>query len=433
MSAKTLSRRSFLRSAGAASAAAALAPVAGSLSAAAPQQAEVTMSLWGFAPNRIHWFENVVEEIWGPANPNITLNIEETPYTDLWPKLQAAFAADAGVPDIVDVEISAMGQFVQIDGNEPFVELDGLLGDERDNLTLPSATKPWSVRGRTYGIGNEVNPVLLYYRHDFFDELGLDPEAANTWQEFVDLYGAAVVESGRALFPLATQSWADFYIQYHQAGGQFFDEDGNPSIINDLAAEVLAWQKARLDSGVYIEQGLGDVRYAMLQAGDYVTIWGAPWFQGFFKQNAPDAAGQWKMRFLPRWSEGGLLTVPRGGTGMSITKASQHPDEAWEFIRVGNLTVEGSLLAFREMNLFPSYIPAWEAEELYRTDDYFSGQKPAEYIAEAAAGMAEVNVSPNWTLLIDSINRLAVQPVMLEGADPATALADAVDDFEFSL
>ena len=204
-------------------------------------------------------------------------------------------------------------------------------------------------------------------------------------------------------------------------------------MVNDLAAEVLAWQKAQFDSGVYIEQGQGDVRYAMLQEGAYVTIWGAPWFQGFFKQNAPEAAGLWKMRYLPVWNEGGHLTVPRGGTGMSITRASQNADLAWDFLRAGNLTIEGSLLAFRDINLFPSYIPAWEHEDLYRTDDYFSDQRPGNFIAEAASSMAEVNVSPDWTLLIDSIQRLAVAPVMLEGADPMDALLEAVDDFEFSL
>ena len=109
-------------------------------------------------------------------------------------------------PNIVDVEISAMGQFVKTEGQEPFLPLDDRIGDELDNLTLPSATKPWSVRGQIYGIGNEVNPVLLYYRHDLFDEMGLDPEAPATWQEFVDQFGGPVQEAGTALFPIGTQT-----------------------------------------------------------------------------------------------------------------------------------------------------------------------------------------------------------------------------------
>ncbi|MCY4525857.1 MAG: hypothetical protein OXB89_04545, partial [Anaerolineaceae bacterium] len=81
---------------------------------------------------------------------------------------------------------------------------------------------------------------------------------------------------------------------------------------------------------------------------------------------------------------------------------------------------------------FPSYKPAWDEEVLYRTDDYFSGQKPAEFIATAAEAMAPAIIDNYWSLLIDSLARIAVQGVMLEGSDPAAALAEAVDDFEFN-
>ena len=85
------------------------------------------------------------------------------------------------------------------------------------------------------------------------------------------------------------------------------------------------------------------------------------------------------------------------------------------------------------MNLFPSYIPVWDREELLRTDDYFSGQKPGEFIAEAAAAMAPKSMSIRyWTLFVDAVNRLVVQQVMLDGADPQTAIEEAIDEFEFN-
>ena len=435
MSAKNLSRRDFLRASAGATAAAALTtlPSIAAASAPAAQGEEITLSLWGFAQNRTDWMENVIEELWQADNPNTTINIEVTPYADLWPKLQAAFVAGSAIPDIVDLEISAGGQYFRVEGDEPFLPLNDLIGDELDNLTLPSATTPWTVRGNIYGIGNEVNPVLLYYRHDIFDELGLDPEAPETWQEFVDTLGGPVTEAGYALGSFTPEGWEDFYIQYYQAGGQFFDEEGNVTMLDDdLAVEILTWQKNLVDSGVFMERPSGDAAYAAMNEDAFLTIWGAPWYQGFMKLNMPDLEGQWKMRYMPVWSEGGYLTVPRGGTGMGITLASPNAEAAWEFIRVGNLTVDGSMLAFRDLNLFPSYMPAWDREELLRTDDYFSGQQPGEYIATAAEEMAVVNQDPYWPLFVDSLGRLGVSPVMLDDADPATALAEVVDDFEFN-
>lgn len=430
MSEQKLSRRDFLKAASTAMAAAGFASLP--IGMVRAQDDQVTLALWGFAQNRTDWMENLIEEYWSAENPNVNIEIEVTPYADLWPKLQATFLGGSGIPDIVDIEISQLGQYVREDGNEPFVALNDLIGDQIDDLSIPSATAAWTVRGKIFGIGNEVNPVLLYYRHDLFDEMGLDAEEPSTWEEFVGMLGEPVMEAGHALFPLDTDGWADFYIQYHQAGGQFFDADGNVVVLNDLAAEVLAWQKEQLDAGIYIEQGNGDAQYAMMQEDAYVTIWGAPWYQGFMKQNMPDLEGQWKMRYLPVWSAEGFLTVPRGGTGMGITTASENKEAAWEFIHMGNLTPEGSLLAFRDLNLFPSYIPVWDAEELLRTDDYFSGQVPGEFIATAAAAMAEVNVDAYWSVFTDSINRLAVQPVMFDGADPMEALQAAVDEFEFN-
>ena len=430
MSNNKLSRRDFLKAASTALAASGFAALP--IGAVRAQDDAVNINLWGFANNRDEWMQNLVEEIWADVHPNVNVELSLTPYADLWPKLQAAFVAGAGIPDMVDIEISAMGQFVREAGSEPFAALNDLVGDQLEDLSIPSATKPWTVRGNIYGIGNEVNPVLLYYRHDVFDELGLDIDAPGAWEEFVSMLGGGAMEAGHGLFAIATQSWADFYVQFHQAGGEFFDADGNVQLNSDLAVEILSWQKAQLDSGVYVDRGSGDAHYALMNEGAFITVWGAPWYQGFMKQNAPELEGLWKMRYLPVWDENSYLTVPRGGTGMGITAASDNKEEAWEFIRICNLTAEGSLLAFRRMNLFPSYKPVWDREELLRTDDYFSGQKPGEFIAEAASAMAEVNVDPYWTLFVDAVNRLVVQQVMLDGADPQAAIDEAIDEFEFN-
>ena len=75
----------------------------------------------------------------------------------------------------------------------------------------------------------------------------------------------------------------------------------------------------------------------------------------------------------------------------------------------------GSLLAFRRMNLFPSYTPVWDSEELLRSDDYFGGQVPGQFIAEAAAEMAVVNVDPYWGLFGDIVNRVVMDPGLRGG------------------
>ena len=192
-----LSRRDFLKAASTALAATGFAALPVGLVHA--QADEVNINLWGFANNRDEWMQNLIDEIWTDMWPNVSVTLSLTPYADLWPKLQAAFVAGAGIPDMVDIEISAMGQFVREAGSEPFAALNDLIGNQLDDLSIPSATKPWTVRGNIYGVGNEVNPVLLYYRHDIFDELGLDIDAPATWDDFVNMLGGDAMEAGRCL------------------------------------------------------------------------------------------------------------------------------------------------------------------------------------------------------------------------------------------
>ncbi len=431
MSEKKLSRRDFLKAASTALAASGLAALP--VGVVGAQDEEVNLVLWGFASNRVEWMQNVVDELWSDMHPNVGFTFEQTPYWDLWPKLTAAFVGGAGIPDMVDIEINQTGQYVREPGNEPFAAMNDLLGDDLDDLSIPSATAPWTVRGNIYGVGNEVNPLLMLYRVDVMEELGVDAEAPVSWEEWIEQVGGPVQDSGTALttFDRGAGSWRELNNVLNAAGGQFFDGDGNVTVLDDdLAVDILNWQKGHVDSGLFL---VSDADWwGLLGDSALVSMYGAPWLQGFMKQNIPDMEGQWRMRHIPKWSPDSPKTSPYGGTGMGITAASENKQESYEFIRVCNITAEGSLLAFRRMNLFPSYTPVWDSEELLRPDDYFGGQVPGQYIAEAAAEMAVVNVDPYWGLFGDIVNRLVMDPVFEADADPRAALEEAIEEFEFS-
>ena len=82
------------------------------------------LELWGFATNREEWMEDVIAEYWSEANPNVSINLSLTPGGELWPKLVAVFVAGANIPDIVDIENSVLGQYVQEEGTKPIRALE---------------------------------------------------------------------------------------------------------------------------------------------------------------------------------------------------------------------------------------------------------------------------------------------------------------------
>ena len=429
MSDAKVSRRDFLKAASTALAATGFAALPAGLVGA--QDEEITLELWGFASNRDEWMNDVIAEVWSELHPNVNINLSLTPGGDFWPKLQAVFVGGAGIPDIVDIADSTLGPYVRDEGSKPVVALNDHVADHVDNLSVQSALDPFTVNGSIYCLGNEVNPLMLYYSHEVADELGVDMESPATWAEFVAQAGPGAVAGGYNLVNQWLQHWVEFYFMYCQAGGQLFDEEGNPAILSDLAVEVMTWQREQIEAGIFAD--VCDAFWACYNDNQYLANTGAPWHQGFMKQNGEAQAGRWKMRTLPQWSEGGALSVPYGGTGMGITAASEHKEASWEFIRVCNLTDEGALLAFRRMNLFPAYTPVWDDDELRREDEYFSGQIVGDHIRKAADGMISFNRSPNWSLLIDAMQRNVAAPVYMQGADPREALQAAIDDYEFNL
>lgn len=430
-----LTRRKFLSSAAATAAGlylAACAPVPTGApaeeGAAAPEGGPVELVFWGFASNRIGWQQAVFDTMFQEQHPDVSLSIESIPQDQLWDKLQATFVAGSGAPDLIDLHIRNWLRFTKDD--PPFLDLSDLIGEEVNNLVEGSALTPWTSHGKVCGLGNELNTALLYYRWDIFDEVGIDADALETWDDFVQAGIEVMAQTERKLLTVEEDAWYKFYLEATQHGGQFFDENGDP-VVNDVhGVTALAWEQDLLrNKEVAMIQPAGAAYYGAMNQSEFVVDMGAPWFQGFMKEQAPDVSGLWHMRPLPTWLDGeGHLTSQRGGTGMGITNQTQHADLCWEFIRTCNLTVDGVMLGYDMVNLFPTYRPAWEDERLMRTDEYFDNQVPAEFIMAAAEGMPLVNTSPYWSDLTDALIRLAKGPVLRDGADPQAALDAVVEE-----
>ncbi len=380
-----------------------------------------TLEFWGFADNRNKWYEAMAEEF-KKIYPNVTINIRSFPYEEMHNRLLTALVAGIGAPDIADVEISRMGQFVK-GGEVGFVPLNNLIGDEINNLYTGAATAPWTWQGQIYGIGNELNAVLMFYRWDLYENAGLTGPGS-TWEEFIE-NGKKLASTGVKALAINDQGWEYWWI-IASAGDGFFDSEGNVAADNAFGRKVMQLLYDMLHvHEVAMFAPLDTAYYGAMQAGDFAVHMGAPWYQGFMKDNAASLEGKWKMQPLPVFADGtGAPTATHGGTGTVITKQSKHADIAWEFIKFANLTVEGTLRAFDMANLFPTYTPAWTDERLYRTDDYFSGQRPAQIISEVVPLIPPLNNSPYWPEVTDAFTRLVVTPVLQQTTDIDRAFAD---------
>ncbi len=393
LNAKPLSRRNFLKGTGLVLSGGVLAACATALPAVdtGAAAAAVEMEIWTFVNTHARWFRSMGEDYVDEVNGNFELTVSEIAYADMHDKVQIALqTGGVGAPDIADIEQGRFGGFLR--GADPgFVDIKDRLseGGYIDDLVL-NREALYSYKGKIYGVEHALTPVVLYYRSDVFAEAGIDMDAVETWDDFI-LAGAEV--SGDDV-KAASLNYSTELLS-RQRGMDFFDAEGNVTLDTETVVDTANWILALRDEhGIADQPPAGDAWWAAINEGRYLSHTGADWYAGFFKDNAPELAGQWRARPLPVWEPGGLTTSCHGGTGACIVQTSPVVEEAWDFVQYTMLSVEGNVRRFEMTSLFPHYIPAMDNPRLHAADAYFSGQDLGGLFAEVAGDVPAQYQSP---------------------------------------
>lgn len=366
---------------------------------------DAELELWTFVDTHARWYEEMAE-VFGPElAPNFALDVNVIAYSEMHDKLLVALQTGVGAPDIADVEQGAFGNFLK-GGQVGFVDLSERLeqGGHLENLVASRLSLYQDSEGRYYGIEHALTPVVLYYRADVFEEEGIEPADLETWEDFIRV-GVDLSTGDRKMIALESQHVA---ILLRQRGTDWFNERGEIQATEDpLIADTIDWLLALKD-----DYGVAGIRaaedaahYAALREGRYVTQIGADWFAGFFKDNLPEMEGQWRAMPLPTWPDDPQQTNTsvNGGTGATITRFSESPDLAWDFLEASMLSVEGNVRRYELTNLFPPYMPAWDNERLYAPDPYFDDQVLGRLFAEVGANAPAQNQAVNYTMVHNTL------------------------------
>jgi arabinosaccharide transport system substrate-binding protein len=431
---RELTRQGFLKVAGASFAGAALFGVTGCAGGQGGAGGN-TLEFWFFSGERASFVRKVVEsKAWKSDHPDIKVNMRVFPYEQMHDKLQSALVAGKGAPDLAEVEISRVSPFIKGD-RVPFETLNDRIGDEIDNVYKPAATDPWTWKDKIFGVGNELNTVVLAYRKDVMDEIGVKTPF-ETWDEVIAA-GKQISQGDRKMFALHDQAFGDHFMLTQSAGSTYFDEEGDYIADNEKSVEALQF----LHDLVYEHNIAGiapateaDNWYpppyrAAFRAEKYVALFGPPWHIGFLPLDVPDQSGLWTLQRLPTGLDEGRPTATFGGTGQCITEQAGNPDLAWELIKTCNLTTEGVLADFRLRTIYPTYRPAYESPELHQSYKYF-GVKVGELYSSLAPELVPFNQSPVWAEGTEALIREAISPVMRNQADAKSALTQAGEEIE---
>lgn len=172
------------------------------------------------------YFISVCER-YNNSQTGVVVQTQEIPSAEFDTKLNAAYASGTE-PEIVSTGLyniaprAELGQFAPLD--EYFNAWD-----EKDDI-LDSIIELGQYKGKLYGMGFFPDPKVFFYRKDYFEEAGLDPEKPpKTWEELKECAVKLTIKEGdkiiRSGFDINPSDWYVTYSLILQNGGDIIDLD----------------------------------------------------------------------------------------------------------------------------------------------------------------------------------------------------------------
>ena len=301
-------------------------------------------------------------------------------------------ARDAGRPDVVEVEVESVGQFLRgSPADVGFRPLDGYL---RGRGVLPSRLVPYSLGGRVFGLPLDVHPVVLVYRPD-----RIDLSASTTWSA-VQATGLRYQRShpGRAALGLPSTSPDVLMVMLQQRHVDLVDATCVPHLTDPAVVDTICWY-ARAAAGpnrvgTDTNPAPGGAA-ADLAAGDVAALVLADWAVADLERSAPSLAGRVATVPLPRFDAGDAPTATWGGTMAAIPRFCPDPDRAWQLME--SLYLDDPVRRYHATGVLPPLPAAWADPAFHQPDPFFGGQRIAELYARLAGQLPARPMTPYTT------------------------------------
>jgi multiple sugar transport system substrate-binding protein len=352
--------------------------------------APANLTFWTWTTN----IEQVVD-IWNGKNPKQKVTVSrQAQGEDLTTKIITAHRA-GNAPDLFQSEYQALPVFIT---NGVTADLSSVATEIKSQFSAGT----WALTsfgGKTYGIPQDVGPMMLYYRADLFDQYGL--QVPQTWDDFAA--AARTVRQKDAKRYLATFSSGDpgwFAGLAEQAGANWWSNNGGTwtVAINDAATKKMAslWG-GLVNEGILSGKPMYTPEWNKAMSDGTLLAWpSAVWGAGVLEGVAPSTKGKWKMAPLPQWTAGTQVTGYWGGSSTAIWVKSPHQAQAEKFVKWLNTDPEAVDALVAKGGIYPASVSGQSTPALKDAPAMMPNQ-PTFYAdaATIAKGARGFNWSPN--------------------------------------
>lgn len=309
----------------------------------------VVLTLWiGTGRDQANVIKSLIDSDFSKKNPHIQVNVQ---LVDMNTLLRATLSGQGPDVAIQVANTNGIAGGVLNTGNDTPVNY-GLRNAVLDLAQFPdfeevvarfapASLVPFSFNGATYALPDTMTFPMMFYRKDILAEIGL--EVPQTWDEVK--VAMSVLAKNQMEFGMLPSEQI-FAMLLFQNGGEYYTEGGKASALDtDTAINVFRkyceyYTDYKLDKATSTDERFRTGE-APIVISDYTTYNG-------LQVSAPDILGLWDFTVVPGTpvvdengepvlDENGeqLINRATGASGLAdiIMKATEHPNEAWEFLK----------------------------------------------------------------------------------------------------
>ncbi|NQX71885.1 sugar ABC transporter substrate-binding protein [Paenibacillus alba] len=401
---------------------------------ATKKAAPVKLSFWTF--NELHqkFFESMAES-WNKAHPEQPVQLEATtfPYDDNHNKLLVALQSGTGAPDMADIEISKIGNYLK--GDVQLAALNDIVEPEKANLVM-SRLDNYAKDGKYYGIDYHVGAQVIYYNKEILDKAGVNADEIKTWDDYEKAGKQVLEKTGKPMTTVETTDQWSLWPMVVQHGSDFLDKNGNVTLGDQANLESLTYLQKLVKEKVAVTAPGGfhhaEEYYGFMNKGGAASVWMPMWYMGRFTDYMPDLKGKIIIKPMPVFKQGEKRSSGMGGTGTVITKQSKNQDVAKKFLSYAKLSKEGNIQIWSQLGFDPIRSDVWNDPAL-KADNKFTayfGKNLWDVLISVKDEIAPTNIKEKTPAVSDYIKTKTIFQALNDMKDPKQVLDDAVKNIK---
>lgn len=404
--------------------------------------AQTTVTMWTFLdPNKTSPREVALKQMiadFEKANPDIKLVVEPQDFAQMPSKFYLGHRTGTN-PDIVWIDAKNLAG---LDQSGSGADMDALVANEwpqadRDDFYAKAAWDAALFDGTRMALPVFHGGSIIYYRKDLLAEAGIDPKTLTTWDALlaaakkltkdkdgdgrIDVWGL-----GMPLAPLKTEA-SPVYISLLEDRDSLYGDNCTVHLSSDLGVKGITYTadlitKEKVTPQEALVLNVDDITDQFI-AGRYAIAIGSNLRYSVVKSRATFGKDNFEIMKWPSWSGEKPGATPLSGWWVAIWKNSPRAAEAAKFVNY-MLSADGVRLWSTTGGQIPT-------RSSILKDDAFKGSD-RDWVRLMIDAWGETGyMDPpacNTRTLQTALNE-ATARVVIDGADPVTALKEAEQKF----